>query len=161
MGFYCCNYSGVIPRTYAEAFEDENWCGANRGEIDALEENDTWTLKTLPPRKKAFGCKWVFTLKCRSDGPLERYKTRFLVLGNNQAEGLDYNDRFAPVCKMVNVRSFLEVFVFRDCEVHQMDIHNAFLHGYLDEEVFIRFPPGFRTEDKSQVFRLYKSLYGL
>ncbi|KAG7598819.1 F-box associated interaction domain [Arabidopsis suecica] len=153
--------AGVIPRTYAEAFEDENWRNAVRGEIDALEEQGTWTVETLPPGKKALGCKWVFTLKYRSDGSLERYKARLVVLGNNQTEGLDYTETFAPVCKMVTVRAFLDVSVSRDWEVHQMDVHNAFLHGDLDEEVFIRFPPGFRTDDKTQVCRLHKSLYGL
>ena len=153
--------AGVIPRTYAEAFADENWQNAVRGEIEALEEQGTWTVETLPPGKKALGCKWVFTLKYRSDGSLERYKARLVVLKNNQTEGLDYTETFAPVCKMKTVTSFLEVSVSRDWEVHQMDVHNAFLHGDLDEEVFIRFPPGFRTNDKTQVCRLHKSLYGL
>jgi len=135
--------AGVIRQTSAEAFQDENWRNAVRGEIDALEEQGTGTVETLPPGKKALGCKWVFTLKYRSDGSLERYKVRLVVLGNNQTEGTDYTKTFAPVCKMVTLRSFLEVSVSRDWEVHQMDVHNVFLHGDLDEEVFIRFPPGF------------------
>lgn len=58
--------AGVIPQTYAEAFADENWCGAVCSEIDALEESGTWTVETLPPGKTAPGCKSVFTLKYRS-----------------------------------------------------------------------------------------------
>ncbi|XP_010462626.1 PREDICTED: uncharacterized protein LOC104743215 [Camelina sativa] len=109
--------AGVIPRTYAEAFEDENWREAVRVEIIALEDQGTWTAETLPPGKKALGCKWVFTLKCRSDRTLVRYKARLVVLSNNQTEGLDYKETFALVCKMMTVRSFLEVAVSRDWEM--------------------------------------------
>lgn len=84
-----------------------------------------------------------------------------MVLGNTQTEGLDYEETFALVCKTVSVRSFFKVSISRDWEVPQKDVYNAFLHGDLEEEVFIRLPLGFRTEDKSQVCRLHKSLYGL
>lgn len=153
--------AGVIPRTYAEAVQDERWRGAVGNEIDALEERGTWTVETLPEGKKALGCKWVFTIKYRSDGMIERYKARLVFLGNNQTEGVDYEENFAPVCKMVTVRSFLKVATSRDWEIHQMDVHNAFLHGNLEEEVYIKFPSGFRTDDATQVCRLHKSLYGL
>lgn len=62
---------------------------------------------------------------------------------------------------MTTVRYFLEVVVSRDWEVHQMDVYNAFLYGDLEEEVFMRLPPGFRTDDKNKVCRLRKSLYRL
>lgn len=62
----------VIPRTNAEAFDEEHWCDAIWGEINALEENGTWTVETLPADKKALGYKWVFTVKYRSDGSLKR-----------------------------------------------------------------------------------------
>ena len=104
-------------------------------EIEALEKNGTWTVEDLPPGKKAICSKWVYKIKYNSDGTIERYKARLVILGNNQVEGIDYNETFAPVAKMVTVQTFLSVIAAKDWELHQMDVHNAFLHGDLVEEV--------------------------
>lgn len=112
-------------------------------EIDALEQNHTWDIQELPPGKIALGCKWVFRIKLKADGTLERYKARLVVLGNNQVEGIDYEETFAHVAKMTTIRVFLDLAAKQDYDVHQMDVHNAFLHGDLDEEVYIKLPPGF------------------
>lgn len=130
-------------------------------EIDALELNQTWSLESLPTSKKALGCKWIFTIKYHSDGSIEWYKARLVVLGNRQIEGTDYAETFAPVAKMTSVRTVLSVVSARNWEVHQMDIHNAFLHGDLQEEVYMKLPPGFSSSTNRRVCRLHKSLYGL
>lgn len=83
-----------------------------------------------------------FLQKFNSGGTLQRHKSRLVVLENNQTEGVDYNETFAHIGKMEPVRSFLQQAASRDWEVHQMDVHNAFLHGDLDEEVYMQFPPG-------------------
>ncbi|KAG7567306.1 Reverse transcriptase RNA-dependent DNA polymerase [Arabidopsis thaliana x Arabidopsis arenosa] len=153
--------TGIEPHSYKEAILDENWRCAVSDEIGSLENLGTWTVEDLPPGKKALGCKWVFRLKYNSDGTLERHKARLVVLGNNQTEGIDYSETFAPVAKMVTIRAFLQQVVSLDWEVHQMDVHNAFLHGDLDEEVYMKFPPGFRSDDNHKVCRLRKALYGL
>lgn len=151
---------GIEPTRFSQAITDPNWCDAMRKEIDALEKNGTWVLEDLPHGKKAIGCKWVYKIKYNSDGTIERYKARLVILGNNQVAGIDYNETFAPVAKMVSVRVFLAVAVIRNWELHQMDVHNAFLHGDLDEEVYMKLPPGFYGS-RGKVCRLKKSLYGL
>lgn len=143
------------PRSFIEAMKDEKWGVAVESEITSLEAANTWRLEHLPPGKKALGCKWIFTIKYNSDGTIERYKARLVVLGNHQEEGIDYMETFAPVARMTTVRLFLDI------AWHQMDVHNAFLHGDLHEEVYMKLPPGFRDKGETRVCRLQKSLYGL
>ena len=130
-------------------------------EIDALKNNNTWIVEDLPKEKNALGCKWVYKIKYHSDGTVERLKAQLVILGNHQVEGIDYIETFASVAKMVTVRVFLAIVAARQWEVHQMDVHNAFLHGDLAEEVYMKLPPGFKVENSGQVCRFKKSLYGL
>ena len=117
-------------------------------------------MSSLPPSKRAIGSKWVFRTKYKSNGSIERHKARLVVLGNRQIEGTDNTETFAPVAKMDYVRLFLSVTVIRGWELHQMDVHNAFLHGDRHEEVYMRPPPGY-SSPPGLVCKLQKSLYGL
>ena len=147
------------PTSYRQAILDEIWRNSIQDEYVALEDNGTWIVVDLPPGKHALSCKWVFKYKFRADGTMERPKSR--LVGNSQVEGDDYEETFAPVAKMTTVRTFLQIAASRNWEVHQMDVHNAFLHGDLKEEVYMRPPPGFKGSDKNKVCLLKKSLYGL
>ncbi|KAJ3704139.1 hypothetical protein LUZ61_007844 [Rhynchospora tenuis] len=149
------------PEHFREAMRDRKWREAMQTEINALERNNTWTIEDLPLGKKAIGCKWVYRIKYHSDCTIERYKARLVVLGNRQVEGVDFKETFAPVAKLVSVRTFLAVAVAKGWQLHQMDVHNAFLHGDLHEEVYMRLPPGFASNYSGKVCRLRKSLYGL
>ncbi|KAH9668922.1 retrovirus-related pol polyprotein from transposon RE1 [Citrus sinensis] len=132
-----------------------------KSELQALENNHTWTVVSLPPGKRTISCKWVYRIKYNADGTIERYKARLVILGNKQVEGIDYTETFALVAKFVTVRTFLAVAAARNWELHHMDVHNAFLHGELNEEVYMRLLPGFTSNKSRMVCRLKKSLYGL
>lgn len=153
--------TGQEPNSFKEAMKDAGWKEAMQKEIHALEENGTWTMEYLPPGKRALGSQWVYKIKFHSDGTIERLKARLVVLGNHQKEGIDYTETFAPVAKMVTVRAFLAIAASKNWELHQMDVHNAFLHGDLKEEVYMKLPPGFEASNPNMVCRLRKSLYGL
>jgi len=130
-------------------------------EIVALEENNTWIVTDLPPGKHPIGCKWVYNVKYKANGSIERYKACLVAKGYTQSEGLDYHEIFSPVAKMTAVRTLLVIVAAKRWFLHQLVVNNAFLHGDLDEEVYMELPPGFKTKGESIVCRSTKSLYGL
>ncbi|KAM2426796.1 hypothetical protein ACFXTH_000959 [Malus domestica] len=129
-------------------------------EIDALQANHNWSLVPLPPHKRPINCKWVYKVKLKLDGTIERYKARLVAKGYGQIEGVDYRETFAPVAKLTNVHVLLSVDVVRQWNLHQVDVNNAFLHGDLDEKVYMHLPPGFGRKGETRVCKLHKSLYG-
>ncbi|GJV81409.1 ribonuclease H-like domain-containing protein, partial [Tanacetum coccineum] len=148
------------PTSYFEAVKNPNWIEAMNNEIEALNRNNTWTVCDLPEGRKAVGSKWLWKIKCKSTGEIERYKSRVVAKGFSQREGFDYLKNFSPVVKMSIVRCMLNVAICNGWDLFQLDINNAFLYGDLSENVYMTLPPGFDT-DKSKVCKLNKSLYGL
>ncbi|GJZ90439.1 putative RNA-directed DNA polymerase [Tanacetum coccineum] len=149
------------PKCFKQAAQDARWREAMQKEVKALEKNGTWTLEYLPEGKRAIDSKWVYKIKFKPNGEVERYKARLVAKGFTQMEGVDYHDTFAPVAKLVTVRTLLAIAVKRDWIIHQLDVNNAFLHGDLDEEVYMKIPQGFSNDNETRVCRLRKSLYGL
>ncbi|KAL2235368.1 UNVERIFIED_CONTAM: Retrovirus-related Pol polyprotein from transposon RE1 [Sesamum indicum] len=131
------------PQCYNQAKDSIEWKQAMQSELRALEQNQTWDVTDLPPNKKPIGCKWVYKIKLNPDGSVERYKARLVAKGYNQVEGIDYFDRFSPVAKVVTIRVFLTVATGSRWPIHQIDINNAFLHGFLDEDIYIQAPAGY------------------
>ncbi|MCO5613252.1 hypothetical protein L7F22_067528 [Adiantum nelumboides] len=131
-------------------------------EMDALVKNDTWDLVHLPSGKKAIGSKWVYKIKCKSDGSVERYKASIVAKGYAQTKGLDYDEAFSSVAKMTTVRLVIAMASMFDWKLRQMDVNNAFLNGDLEEEVYMIQPEGYEhLEFPYYVCRLKKALYGL
>ena len=99
----------------------------------------------LPRGKTLVGCKWIFTVKYKVDGTIERYKARLVTKGYTQTYGIDYQETFAPVIKMNMARVLLSLLVIIDWSLYQLDIKNAFLNGELKEEVYTLLPPSFEN----------------
>ena len=129
-------------------------------ELDALSKNHTWDLVTLPPGKSVVSCKWIYKIKTRSDGSIERYKAHLVVKGFTQEYGIDYEETFAPVACISSIRTFLAVVTASKWDLFQMDVKNAFLNGDLSEDVYMQ-PPTSLSVDSNKVCHLQRTLYGL
>ena len=81
-----------IPTTLSEALSNEKWKQAMNIEMEALNKNKTWELVPLPAGKRPVGCKWVYTVKYRADGSIERYKAKLVAKGFTQTYGIDYSE---------------------------------------------------------------------
>ena len=139
-----------------------HWLAAINDELASLAANKTWTLVPCPANKSIVGSRWVFKLKLTSDGRPDRYKARLVAQGFTQIPGQDFKETFAPVAKMDTIRLILAIAAQTRMVIHQMDVKTAFLNGDIEEEIYMRQPPGFK--DKSHpdhVCRLTKCIYGL
>ncbi|KAG8087751.1 hypothetical protein GUJ93_ZPchr0010g8326 [Zizania palustris] len=150
------------PVSYAEAAKFPEWRNAMTAEYDALMRNKTWHLIPREKHHNVVGCRWIFKVKHKADGTLDRYKARLVAKGFTQREGIDYGDTFSPVVKPTTVRLVLSLAVSRGWHLRQIDIQNAFLHGELTEEVYMQQPPGFENSQHPEyICKLDKALYGL
>jgi histone deacetylase 1/2 len=148
--------------TLHEALKDPKWIGAMNHEYNALLRNKTWHLVPLPKGKNIIDSKWVYKIKRKADGTIDRYKARLVAKGYKQRYGIDYEDTFSLVVKAATIRLVLAVAVSLGWSLRQLDVQNAFLHGILEEKVYMRQPPGYRDPDHpSLVCKLDKALYGL
>lgn len=101
--FYCSISSNPEPSSFLQANKFECWKHAMNVELQALDDNHTWTLVDLPPGKVPIGCRWVYKVKYREDGSIEKYKARLVAKGYTQMEGVNYFDTFSPVAKITTV----------------------------------------------------------
>ena len=153
----------LVPKNVQEAISSNEWKKAMDEEMEALEKNGTWEMGPLPVGKKLVGIRWVFTIKYNSDGSVARYKARLVARGYTQSYGIDYNETFAPVAKLNTIRILIALAALFDWKLFQFDVKNAFLHGELEEEVYMAPPPGYflKTNNNGDVCHLRKSIYGL
>ncbi|GJS34094.1 retrovirus-related pol polyprotein from transposon TNT 1-94 [Tanacetum coccineum] len=123
------------PNSYSQAVNDPKWVEAMEKELKALETNDTWVLT--------------------------EYKARLVIRGFDQKEGVDYKRTFSPVAKAATARVLIAIATTKGWSLHQLNINYAFLHGFVDEEIYMKPPEGYSKASQGQVCKLNKSLYGL
>lgn len=138
------------PTTYEEAIrckESEKWLKAMREEIESLLKNGTWILVKNPGTQKLVSCKWIFKKKVEAeDVETIRFKARLVARGFTQVEGVDFTEVFSPVVKHSSIRILLALTAFHDWELHQLDVKTAFLHGDLEETIYM--PKSLFTKEK-------------
>uniref|UniRef100_A0A2N9EMG3 Integrase catalytic domain-containing protein n=1 Tax=Fagus sylvatica TaxID=28930 RepID=A0A2N9EMG3_FAGSY len=150
----------VVPKSYREALSHPGWRKAMEEEMHALDLNHTWDLVHKPAGTSIVGCRWVFTVKQNPNGSVDRLKARLVAKGFTQTYGLDYTETFSPVAKLNSIRIIISLAANLDWPLHQLDVKNAFLHGDLNETVYMAQPPGFESKGE-YVCHLKKSIYGL
>jgi histone deacetylase 1/2 len=150
------------PTSVEQALGDVRWVSAMDSEHQALLRNQTCKLVPRLKGKNIIGCKWVFKVKRKADETIDKYKARLVAKGYKQRYGIDYEDTFSPVVKAVTIRLILSLAVSRDWCLRQLDVQNAFLHGILEEEVYMCQPPVYVGSTRPDyVCKLEKALYGL
>ena len=146
----------------SQAVSQPYWREAMSNELTALMKHETWDLVLPPSNYKPVGCKWVFRVKRKADGSVDRFKACLVAKGYNQRPGVGYKDTFSPVVKPATIRAVLSIAVMNGWTLRQMDVNNAFLNGELTETVFMEQPSGFKDLSKpNHVCRLKKAIYGL
>lgn len=150
------------PKTYKQALkcpDNVQWILAMEEELKSIEDNNTWSVVDLPKGRTAIGCRWVYKLKQSENEEPPRYKARLVAQGFTQKFGIDYDEVFAPVTRSSTFRTLLTIASARNLIVQQYDVKTAFLNGSLEEEIYMKPPPGYL--DSNKVLKLHKSLYGL
>lgn len=150
----------IEPKNHKQAAKDPLWVQAMHTKLQAHQHNNTWDIVPLPVGKKTVGCKWVYKVKLKADGSLERYKARIVAKGYTQEYGVDFLETFSPVVRLTTIRCILAISTSKNWFLHQLDVNNAFLHGDLHEDVYMVVPDGL-SSSPNMVCKLRKSLYGL
>lgn len=157
----------VEPESFQQTEKEYVWRKAMNDELEALKQNNTWTIVKLPPEKNCVGCRWTYKIKYNSDGFISKYKARLVAKGYTQKEGIDFYETFSPIAKMVTVKMLIALAASKNWFLNQLDVNNAFLQGDLNKEIYMYLPQGLKiegehdTERKDLVCRLPKSIYGL
>lgn len=131
-------------------------------EYEAFFRNNTWSLIPLHSGRKVIGCKWLFRLKLKPSGDIERYKVRLVVQRFNQDYGVDCFKTFSPIVKPTTNRIVLTIAMSNGWVICQLDVRNGLLNGELTEELYMRQPVGFvNSSHPNHVLLLKKAPYGL
>ncbi|CAI7861176.1 unnamed protein product [Closterium sp. NIES-53] len=153
------------PATVQQALGGEHrekWREAMDRELKALEERNTWKVVpiSVARNKTILTGKWVFRIKTKADGTIEKFKARWVVRGFDQEHGRDFTETFAPVSRHASLRIILAIAAMKKKKLRKIDVTNAFLYAPVDAEIFVELPHSSHGEP-NQVCQLLKSLYGI
>ena len=150
------------PSNFSEASELKEWIDACLDELKSIEKNLVWSLVDLPAGTKPIGLRWIFKVKRNSDGSINKYKACLVAKGYVQQHGVDFDEVFAPVARLETIRLLVSIAAMNGWEVHHLDVKTTFLHGELNEIVYVTQPEGFEVKgSEKKVYKLHKALYGL
>ncbi|WVZ52667.1 hypothetical protein U9M48_003704 [Paspalum notatum var. saurae] len=153
--FHSAYVASFEPQDVSHALSDPNWVNDMHEELENFERNHVWDLVEPPPNYRPIGTKWVFKNKQGKDGTVVRNKARL-------KEEIDCEENFAPVARWEAIRISLAFAASKGFKLQQMDVKSAFLNGFIEEEVYVRQPPGYESAKfLDQVYKLRKALYGL
>nr|GFA73465.1 integrase, catalytic region, zinc finger, CCHC-type, peptidase aspartic, catalytic [Tanacetum cinerariifolium] len=162
MCLYALTVSTMEPKNVKEAMTDPGWIESMQEELLQFKRMDVWVLVPTPDNISPLTLKWIFKNKHDEEQTVIRNKSRLVMRGYRQVEGLDFEESFTPVARMEAIRIFLAYVAHKSFTVFQMDVNTAFLHGSLKEDVYVCQPEGFIDADHpSHVYKLKKALYGL
>ena len=156
-----------VPKSYRQAMSSpqaEQWREAIAKELAGLVALKTWDLVPLasvPASANVMHCHFVFAIKRKADGSIDKFKARLVADGNTQKHGVDFDRVFATVVKALTIRLVLAIAAARDYNLSSLDIRQAYLQAALDEDLYMRAPPGVNNRGGELVCKLRRSLYGL
>nr|GEU83427.1 putative ribonuclease H-like domain-containing protein [Tanacetum cinerariifolium] len=154
--------STMEPKNVKDAITDPAWIESMQEELLQFKRLDVWVLVPAPDNISPLTLKWLFKNKHDEEQTIIRNKSRIVVRGYRQEEGIDFEESFAPVARMEAIRIFLAYIAHKLFTVFQMDVKTVFLHGSLKEDVYVCQPEGFIDADHpSHVYKLKKAQYGL
>src|SRR6266702_393492 len=153
------------PKTLSKVQSHTDWLKWQKvmdREIATLEEASTWTTVPRLANKNIIGSKWVFCIKCKANGTIEKYKVHLVACGFTQKFGVDYFDTFSPVARLASFCIILTIAAHNDWDIDTFDFNSTYLNSKLskDEDIYMQAPPRYDTQGES-IKHLLKSLYSL
>jgi hypothetical protein len=147
------------PSNIGHALSDSSWVNVKHEELENFERNHVWTLVEPLRDVNVIGTKWVFKNKQWKDGEIVRNKAPFVTQGFSQVEGLDFGEIFALVTRLEAIMILLSFTAFKGLKLYQMNVNSDFLNGVIQEEMFVRQPPGFKNPKyPNTVYKLSNTL---
>uniref|UniRef100_A0AAV1VMY4 Reverse transcriptase Ty1/copia-type domain-containing protein n=1 Tax=Peronospora matthiolae TaxID=2874970 RepID=A0AAV1VMY4_9STRA len=152
------------PTTFKDAVDGPDqvhWCEAICAELDSMKLRGVLRAPKQPAGQHTIGTKWVFNIKRKADGSIEKYKARLVAKGFKQKYGIDYTETFLPVVKYVTLRMVVAITKYFDWTLDLLDVVTALLCGEMKEKVFCAIPEGVEVDEDFDCFELLKAIYGL